>query len=166
MCKYGTRKQQNDNRYWTSWMHIHCEYIMNSSSIIMKLLPVCYQQLHPVFCSSQSIKLKLQINILHHFLFHLQEKKHFIGPNYLQGGPEGNEIRRTNVAQIRMAYRHETLRNELSFLVDAVKADVGTNPTDWELKAPHLNKSSGMKGRQPHGKLFYHKLFGFRFDKT
>ncbi|XP_075884732.1 AMP deaminase 3b isoform X2 [Nelusetta ayraudi] len=52
-----------------------------------------------------------------------QEKKHFIGSNYLQDGPEGNDIRRTNVAQIRMAYRHETLCNELSFLVDAVKAD-------------------------------------------
>uniref|UniRef100_A0A8C7VVE0 AMP deaminase n=1 Tax=Oncorhynchus mykiss TaxID=8022 RepID=A0A8C7VVE0_ONCMY len=43
-----------------------------------------------------------------------QEKKHFIGANYLKDGPEGNDIRRTNVAQIRMAYRHETLCNELS----------------------------------------------------
>ncbi|XP_039987820.1 AMP deaminase 3b isoform X2 [Xiphias gladius] len=56
-----------------------------------------------------------------------QEKKHFIGSNYLQGGPDGNDIRRTNVAQIRMAYRHETLCNELSFLVDAVKAEVDTS---------------------------------------
>uniref|UniRef100_A0A8C8GRM3 AMP deaminase n=1 Tax=Oncorhynchus tshawytscha TaxID=74940 RepID=A0A8C8GRM3_ONCTS len=52
-----------------------------------------------------------------------QEKKHFIGANYLKDGPEGNDIRRTNVAQIRMAYRHETLYNELSFLVDAVKTE-------------------------------------------
>ncbi|KAM7002773.1 AMP deaminase 3b isoform 2-T2 [Tautogolabrus adspersus] len=59
-----------------------------------------------------------------------QEKKHFIGSNYLEGGPDGNDIRRTNVAQIRMAYRHETLCNELSFLVDAVKADVGNSPTE------------------------------------
>uniref|UniRef100_A0A7N8YMP2 AMP deaminase n=1 Tax=Mastacembelus armatus TaxID=205130 RepID=A0A7N8YMP2_9TELE len=42
-----------------------------------------------------------------------QEKKHFIGPDYLEDGPKGNDIRRTNVAQIRMAYRHETLCNEL-----------------------------------------------------
>ncbi|XP_035011866.2 AMP deaminase 3 isoform X1 [Hippoglossus stenolepis] len=59
-----------------------------------------------------------------------QEKKHFIGSNYLQDGPEGNDIRRTNVAQIRMAYRHETLRNELSFLVDAVKTEVGNSPAE------------------------------------
>lgn len=51
-----------------------------------------------------------------------QEKKHFLGENYLQDGPEGNDIRKTNVAQIRMAFRHETLCNELSFLVDAVKS--------------------------------------------
>ncbi|KAJ8396735.1 hypothetical protein AAFF_G00015730 [Aldrovandia affinis] len=50
-----------------------------------------------------------------------QEKKHFLGVNYLKDGPEGNDIQRTNVAQIRMAYRYETLCNELSFLVDAVK---------------------------------------------
>uniref|UniRef100_A0A8C7IXI8 AMP deaminase n=1 Tax=Oncorhynchus kisutch TaxID=8019 RepID=A0A8C7IXI8_ONCKI len=59
-----------------------------------------------------------------------QEKKHFIGANYLKDGPEGNDIRRTNVAQIRMAYRQETLCNELSFLVDAVKTEaaIGTQP--------------------------------------
>ncbi|XP_051953827.1 AMP deaminase 3-like [Xyrauchen texanus] len=52
-----------------------------------------------------------------------QEKKHFLGENYLQDGPEGNDIHMTNVAQIRMAFRHETLCNELSFLVDAVKSE-------------------------------------------
>uniref|UniRef100_A0AAQ5YXC1 AMP deaminase n=1 Tax=Amphiprion ocellaris TaxID=80972 RepID=A0AAQ5YXC1_AMPOC len=52
-----------------------------------------------------------------------QDKKHFLGVNYLKDGHEGNDIRRTNVAQIRMAYRHETLCNELSFIVDAVKSD-------------------------------------------
>ncbi|XP_017285730.1 AMP deaminase 3b isoform X2 [Kryptolebias marmoratus] len=56
-----------------------------------------------------------------------QEKKQFIGSNYLQDGPQGNEIQKTNVAQIRMAYRYETLCNELSFLVDAVKAE-GLDP--------------------------------------
>ncbi|XP_034031741.1 AMP deaminase 3b isoform X2 [Thalassophryne amazonica] len=55
-----------------------------------------------------------------------QEKKHFIGSNYLQDGPEGNDISRTNVAQIRIAFRHEALCNELSFLVDAMKTDVST----------------------------------------
>lgn len=65
-----------------------------------------------------------------HFLFNPQDKKHFIGSNYLEDGPDGNDIRRTNVAQIRMAYRHETLCNELSFLVDAVKADVGSSQTE------------------------------------
>ncbi|XP_033823902.2 AMP deaminase 3b isoform X2 [Periophthalmus magnuspinnatus] len=58
-----------------------------------------------------------------------QEKKHFLGPNYLQDGPEGNDIRRTNVAQIRMVYRYETLCNELSFLVGAVKSEYSPPPS-------------------------------------
>lgn len=56
-----------------------------------------------------------------------QEKKHFLGDDYLEDGPEGNDIRRTNVAQIRMAYRHETLCNELNFLVVAMKAEEPTS---------------------------------------
>uniref|UniRef100_A0A7N8XJF1 AMP deaminase n=2 Tax=Mastacembelus armatus TaxID=205130 RepID=A0A7N8XJF1_9TELE len=59
-----------------------------------------------------------------------QEKKHFIGPDYLEDGPKGNDIRRTNVAQIRMAYRHETLCNELSFIVDAMKSEIGTGQSE------------------------------------
>lgn len=50
-------------------------------------------------------------------------KRHFLGVNYLKDGPEGNDIHRTNVAQIRMGYRHETLCNELSFIVDAVMSE-------------------------------------------
>lgn len=60
--------------------------------------------------------------------YYPQEKKRFIGSNYLQDGPKGNDISKTNVAQIRMAYRHETLQNELSFLVDAVKTEDDPNP--------------------------------------
>ncbi|KAM4744831.1 AMP deaminase 3 [Anableps anableps] len=52
-----------------------------------------------------------------------QEKKHFLGVDYLKDGHEGNDIHQTNVAQIRMAYRHETLCNELSFIADAVKPE-------------------------------------------
>lgn len=54
--------------------------------------------------------------------FCLKEKKHFLGVNYLKDGHEGNDIRCTNVAQIRMAYRHETLCNELSFIGDVMKS--------------------------------------------
>ncbi|XP_057363346.1 AMP deaminase 3 isoform X5 [Manis pentadactyla] len=52
-----------------------------------------------------------------------QEKKKFLGQNYYKEGPEGNDIRKTNVAQIRMMFRYETLCNELSFLSDAMKSE-------------------------------------------
>ncbi|XP_012884168.1 PREDICTED: AMP deaminase 3 isoform X3 [Dipodomys ordii] len=52
-----------------------------------------------------------------------KEKQKFLGENYYKEGPEGNDIRKTNVAQIRMAFRYETLCNELSFLSDAMKSE-------------------------------------------
>uniref|UniRef100_A0A668A6G8 AMP deaminase n=1 Tax=Myripristis murdjan TaxID=586833 RepID=A0A668A6G8_9TELE len=48
---------------------------------------------------------------------------HFLGANYLKEGPEGNDIRKTNVAQIRMAYRHETLCYELNLIKEGLKAE-------------------------------------------
>nr|XP_040050013.1 AMP deaminase 1 isoform X1 [Gasterosteus aculeatus aculeatus] len=52
-----------------------------------------------------------------------EEKSHFLGQNYLKEGPEGNDIRKTNVAQIRMAYRYETLCYELNLIKEGVKSD-------------------------------------------
>lgn len=37
-------------------------------------------------------------------------------------GPQGNDIRKTNVAQIRMAYRYETWCYELNLILQALKA--------------------------------------------
>ncbi|CAB1329757.1 unnamed protein product, partial [Coregonus sp. 'balchen'] len=52
-----------------------------------------------------------------------EEKTHFLGPDYLKEGPEGNDIRKTNVAQIRMAYRYETLCYELNLIKEGLKTD-------------------------------------------
>lgn len=51
----------------------------------------------------------------------LQEKAKFLGKNYLEEGPVGNDIRRTNVAQIRMAYRYETWCYELNLIAEGLK---------------------------------------------
>uniref|UniRef100_A0A672L1H6 AMP deaminase n=1 Tax=Sinocyclocheilus grahami TaxID=75366 RepID=A0A672L1H6_SINGR len=54
-----------------------------------------------------------------------EEKIYFLGlfSNYLKDGPEGNGIRKTNMAQIRMAYRYETLCYELNLIREGVIAD-------------------------------------------
>lgn len=52
-----------------------------------------------------------------------QEKSHFLGNDYLKEGPEGNDIRKTNVAQIRMAYRFETLCYELNLIKEGLKTE-------------------------------------------
>uniref|UniRef100_A0A023GDB2 AMP deaminase n=1 Tax=Amblyomma triste TaxID=251400 RepID=A0A023GDB2_AMBTT len=41
-------------------------------------------------------------------------KQYWLGPNYQREGPGGNDITRTNVPDIRVAYRYETLVDELS----------------------------------------------------
>ncbi|KAJ6657934.1 hypothetical protein lerEdw1_001724 [Lerista edwardsae] len=51
-----------------------------------------------------------------------EEKLHILGKNYLEEGPQGNDIRKTNVAQIRMAYRYETWCYELDLIAEGLKA--------------------------------------------
>lgn len=53
----------------------------------------------------------------------LQEKVNFLGENYLKEGPESNDIRKSNVAQIRMAYRYETLCYELNLIKEGLKTE-------------------------------------------
>ena len=43
-------------------------------------------------------------------------KAHWISLDYAKPGPEGNNITKTNLPYIRVQYRLETLRSELSFI--------------------------------------------------
>ncbi|KAG7388510.1 hypothetical protein PHYPSEUDO_012296 [Phytophthora pseudosyringae] len=43
-------------------------------------------------------------------------KEHYLGPQYTLPGSRGNDIRMTNVPDIRVDYRHETLQGELAFI--------------------------------------------------
>ncbi|XP_053562535.1 AMP deaminase 1 [Bombina bombina] len=51
-----------------------------------------------------------------------KEKVRFLGSDYHKEGPAGNDIRKTNVAQIRMAYRYETWCYELNLILQAMRA--------------------------------------------
>ncbi|XP_015284780.1 PREDICTED: AMP deaminase 1 [Gekko japonicus] len=50
-----------------------------------------------------------------------EEKLHILGESYFEDGPQGNDIRKTNVAQIRMAYRYETWCYELDLIAEGLK---------------------------------------------
>ncbi|XP_007570450.1 AMP deaminase 2 isoform X5 [Poecilia formosa] len=50
-------------------------------------------------------------------------KSYWLGPSYYREGPESNDIRRTNVPDIRVAYRFETLTEELNLITHAVRTD-------------------------------------------
>ncbi|KAK7135820.1 hypothetical protein R3I94_014480 [Phoxinus phoxinus] len=55
--------------------------------------------------------------------FSHQVKSYWLGPHYLKEGQEGNDIRRTNVPDIRVAYRFETLCEELNLITQAVRSE-------------------------------------------
>ncbi|GIY40094.1 AMP deaminase 2 [Caerostris darwini] len=54
--------------------------------------------------------------------FPLSVKKHWLGPNCMKEGIAGNDITRTNVPDIRVAYRSETLLEELSTIFSALSS--------------------------------------------
>ncbi|CAN3374521.1 hypothetical protein DIURU_001353 [Diutina rugosa] len=45
-----------------------------------------------------------------------QIKAHWLGKNWWRGGVEGNDVEKTNVPDIRVCYREETLKNELDLV--------------------------------------------------
>jgi AMP deaminase len=47
-------------------------------------------------------------------------KQHWLGTNYKKEGIQGNDVKRTNIPDIRVAFRYETWVNELRLLVDAI----------------------------------------------
>nr|XP_057939328.1 AMP deaminase 2-like isoform X4 [Doryrhamphus excisus] len=50
-------------------------------------------------------------------------KSYWLGPDYVKEGQESNDIRRTNVPDIRVAYRYETMCEELNLITQAIRTD-------------------------------------------
>ncbi|XP_053173169.1 AMP deaminase 2 [Scomber japonicus] len=50
-------------------------------------------------------------------------KSNWLGPHYIKEGQESNDIRRTNVPDIRVAYRYETMCEELNLITQAIRTD-------------------------------------------
>uniref|UniRef100_A0A672PMM0 AMP deaminase n=1 Tax=Sinocyclocheilus grahami TaxID=75366 RepID=A0A672PMM0_SINGR len=53
--------------------------------------------------------------------FSHKTKSHWLGPDYTKEGPVSNDIRCTNVPDIRVGYRYETLCEELHLITQAVR---------------------------------------------
>jgi len=60
-------------------------------------------------------------HFLNGFRLLLQVKQHWLGPNYTKPGVAGNDMARTNVPDIRVAFRYETILEELSTIFRAVR---------------------------------------------
>jgi AMP deaminase len=46
----------------------------------------------------------------------MEIKRHWLGPNFCLAGPQGNAVAKTNVPDIRLRFREETLREELDLV--------------------------------------------------
>jgi len=77
-------------------------------------------------------------------------KAHWIGRTYANPGPAGNNVKRTNLPHIRLQYRFETLREELSLLA---KASHSHRSTPHSLSFSSIFPSSTALGSQ--GKKTY-----------
>jgi len=69
--------------------------------------------------------------------FELPIKKSWIGENCTKSGPEGNDIQKTNVPNLRLAFREDNLRGERFMLAQGIRktslSDVGS-PSDNGVK--------------------------------
>lgn len=71
--------------------------------------------------SLASASISCSFQTAYYFLFFSQVKLHWIGENYRKEGASGNDVHCTNVPDIRVAFRHATLVEELSTLCKAAR---------------------------------------------
>ena len=102
LCYSGWMLRQ----YWSTYTEI--QFILGPTTYVLKSpkdnIVILW---HLIICTT----------FLHPMLLHIQVKQHWIGQSYHEEGPGGNDITRTNVPNIRVAYRHETLVEELKHIL-------------------------------------------------
>ncbi|KAG8929350.1 AMP deaminase [Tulasnella sp. 417] len=78
-----------------------------------------------IYKFSQSSLAELARNSVIQSGFEMEIKRHWLGQKWYLPGAAGNDINQTNVPNIRLAYRHQTLLNELTMLrtVDPLSGD-------------------------------------------
>ncbi|KAG8860865.1 AMP deaminase [Tulasnella sp. 330] len=75
-----------------------------------------------IYKLSQSSLAELARNSVIQSGFEMEIKRHWLGQEWYMPGAAGNDINKTNVPNIRLAYRHQTLMDELSMLREASDA--------------------------------------------
>lgn len=87
-------------------------------------------------------------------ILYFKVKSYWLGPNYTQEGVMGNDITRSNVPNIRIAYRYETLTQELRMLLRAVLTRRSAGPSSAPLTpnstAPHSPNKRLTSGKTNH----------------
>lgn len=79
--------------------------------------------------------------------FSQEVKRFWLGPSYLEEGVASNDITRTNVPDIRVAYRYETLLDELTTVFTAIHGSqheklMYSNPQLLANRSPSITATS------------------------
>lgn len=72
-------------------------------------------------CVYTNVASVLSCEWLKRIVVFFQIKQHWLGLKYSKEGVVGNDITRTNVPNIRVAFRYETFLEELSTIFQAVR---------------------------------------------
>lgn len=92
-------------------------------------------------------------------------KQHFIGANYMREGVMSNDIKRTNVPDIRVGYRYETLCDELRGLIPQVHVPSPMDATAMNY-ANNLSTTSDNSGPSNESQLSHSTPIKQRHDST
>ncbi|KAJ2926303.1 hypothetical protein H1R20_g10790, partial [Candolleomyces eurysporus] len=89
----------------------------------------------------QSSLAELARNSVRQSGFEMEIKRHWLGSNWYLPGAAGNDINKTNVPDIRLAYRHSTLLGELEMIRQASSMKQESAPiVKYPILSPYLKK--------------------------
>jgi len=82
-----------------------------------------------IYKFSQSSLAELARNSVVQSGFEMEVKRHWLGHQWYLPGAAGNDINKTNVPDIRLAYRHQTLQSELDMICGRKSVNFTTSST-------------------------------------
>ncbi|KAJ3335586.1 AMP deaminase, partial [Kappamyces sp. JEL0680] len=90
--------------------------------------------------------------------FEHQVKQRWLGNDYQIAGPAGNDIHKTNVPNIRMTYRYQTLMEERLMVLSSLRNFQAEAPEEESVGAASMPASSPHFGNLPGEPLLEHVL--------
>lgn len=105
-----------------SWPETACSRVDSLKGLLSSLIFIAQNKFYGLLLHHSLLRLLFcrQFNVAPSLY---QVKDFWLGPHHTKEGQESNDIRRTNVPDIRVAYRYETMCEELNLITQAILTD-------------------------------------------